>query len=315
VDEPEYPNANDPVRQPGSDAELPPGNHPLEVAARRGIGPLSPYVSEVWHGHARPCVTCGQLVQRDAAECDQCGQDLSSEMIEKMRAHAGPWYVLEHVRPFPGVSLERVIRQLHRGLITETSIIRGPSTDYQWRFAVETPGLCRYFGRCWSCHEEVSATDTYCRSCLSNLLFDQPRPAPAVPPSPKSLASTKPTESTALTGSKVPIADQSPERTERKAPERAAPEARSATPGKPDGARDASNKLEQLSAVVDRTDVPAHEPIWDEPPRIAGIRATWVAVVLLIVVIVVLLFVTQSRSGQTTPPPPATPGTILPVLN
>ena len=139
------------------EADLPPGNHALEVAARQGIGPLSALGRETWHGRALPCVSCGQLVARNAPVCDHCAQDLSKEMLAKMAAHAGPWDVLEHVRPFPGVSLERIVRQIRRGLITETSIIRGPSTDFQWRFAVETPGLCRYFGRC--CCAEARASN------------------------------------------------------------------------------------------------------------------------------------------------------------
>ena len=142
--------------------DLPPGNHPLEVAARRGFGPLSNAVQDAWHGHAIPCVSCGQLAYREDNECEHCGQDLSEEMLEKMRAHAGPWYVLEHVRPFPGVSLERIVRQIKRGVLTETSIVRGPATQHQWRFAVETPGLCRYFGRCWHCHEEIAPEQHYC---------------------------------------------------------------------------------------------------------------------------------------------------------
>ncbi len=89
MDEPERPATTDPEVEvePEPAVELPPGSHPLEVAARRGIGPLSPRGREVWHGHARPCVSCGQLVLHDAAECDECGQDLSQEMLEKMRAN------------------------------------------------------------------------------------------------------------------------------------------------------------------------------------------------------------------------------------
>lgn len=157
-------------------AEPPPGNHPLEVAARRGIGPLSPLGQVIWHGEARPCVSCGHLVLRSQRECDHCGQDLGDRMIEKMRAHAGPWDVFEHLRPFPGVSLERIIRQIRRGVLTETSIVRGPATDFQWRFAVETPGLCRYFGRCWNCHGKVSPSDTRCTACFEHLSFEKPRP-------------------------------------------------------------------------------------------------------------------------------------------
>ncbi|MEK7710912.1 MAG: hypothetical protein AAB341_03360, partial [Planctomycetota bacterium] len=168
----------DPPSPPEFDDSLPPGNHALEIAARAGFGPLSPLGKRAWHGAAAPCVSCGQLVRREETQCDHCGQDLSEEMLDKMRVHAGPWFVLEHVRPFPGVSLERVIRQIRRGLITETSIVRGPSTDYQWRFAVEAPGLSRYFGRCWHCHQQVSQADTYCQHCLSYLSFEKPRPIP-----------------------------------------------------------------------------------------------------------------------------------------
>jgi hypothetical protein len=74
-------------------------------------------------------------------------------------------------RPFPGVTIERIIRQIRRGVITETSIVRGPETGHQWRFAGETPGLCRYFGRCWQCHEHVEAMDSHCPSCLSDMRF------------------------------------------------------------------------------------------------------------------------------------------------
>jgi len=153
--------------------ELPAGNHPLEVAARKGFGPLSKAIEKAWHGEAIPCVSCGQLARRTQNTCDECGQDLSARMIEKMRAHAGPWYVLEHLRPFPGVTLDRIIRQIRRGLITETSIVRGPATDHQWRFAVETPGLCRYFGQCWKCHNEVAPSDSTCTRCRALLTYEQ----------------------------------------------------------------------------------------------------------------------------------------------
>ncbi len=276
MDQPEGSAVTRAPQHPNADSELPPGSHPLEVAARRGIGPLSPFGGDVWHGRTRPCVSCGQLVLRDDEECDHCGQNLSREMIEKMRAHAGPWYVLEHVRPFPGVSLERIIRQIRRGLITETSIVCGPSADYQWRFAVETPGLCRYFGRCWSCHEQVSPSDTYCQHCLSSLSFEQAKPAPDG------------TESTAgADGS------QSPERKQRVQMEDKGKPGLPMPAGQPNAvAPTPSDELKQLSAVVDRADLPAHEPIWDDPPRIGGIRATWIAAAVLAVVIAALMLLT-----------------------
>ncbi len=231
--------------------EMPQGGHPLEIAARRGIGPLSPQAGEIWHGHAQPCVTCGLLVLRDQRECDHCGQDLSDDMIQKMKEHAGPWYVLEHLRPFPGVSLDRIIRQIRRGVLTETSIVRGPATDYQWRFAIESPGLCRYFGKCWRCHREVSGSDTYCPNCLSHLAFEAPKPAAA---------------------KDVPESSDAMVNALRDTPE-----------------------LMELSAALHASDVVRHESVFDEPPRIGGIRATWFAVAILILVIAVLLWITQDR--------------------
>lgn len=245
--------------------EPPPGDHPLEVAARRGIGPLSPLGREVWHGQARPCVSCGHLVLRDQRECDHCGQDLSDEMIKRMRAHAGPWDVFEHLRPFPGVSLERIIRQIRRGLLTETSIVRGPATDFQWRFAAETPGLCRYFGQCWNCHGKVSPSDTYCAACLEYLSFEKPRPA-----------------------------------TTESGPSEHAADSRQPLP----------KELQELTAALDKTQAQRRELIHDEPPRIAGIRATWVAVAMLVLVVAFLLWATRARTQSTAPPQPAAPGWI-----
>ena len=150
----------------------PTGISAVELAARRGIGPLSPLGKRVWHGEARPCVSCGQLVPRTQEVCDQCGQDMSRQMLEKMRRHSGPWYVLEHVRPFPGVSLERLVRQIRRGVLTPTTVVRGPTTYHQWRFAAETPVLSKYLGCCWACQAEVSEADRICRVCRADLDAD-----------------------------------------------------------------------------------------------------------------------------------------------
>ena len=144
----------------------------VEQGAVRSIGPLSPLGKRVWHGESRPCVSCGQLVRRTAARCDQCGQVLSGEMIYRMRQHSGPWYVHEHVRPFPGVSKERLILQIRRGVLTPTTIIRGPGTHHQWRYAAETPGISKYLGVCWACQATVHADDAVCPVCRTNLDSD-----------------------------------------------------------------------------------------------------------------------------------------------
>lgn len=153
----------------------------LERAAQRGIGPLSPLGMKAWHGETSPCVSCGELVHRAQMHCPHCGQDLSLAMITKMQAHSGPWYVLEHVRPFPGVTLERLIRQARRGILAKTTIVRGPTTYHQWRFAAETPGLSKYLGVCWNCQGRVTPESTYCGACdvhLDRVPGEMPEPTP-----------------------------------------------------------------------------------------------------------------------------------------
>jgi RNA polymerase subunit RPABC4/transcription elongation factor Spt4 len=146
-------------------ADLPPGNSAVEIAARSGFGPLSGLSSRAWHGDSRPCVSCGQLVRRESLRCDACGEDLSDDMIGKMKAFAGPWYVHEHVRPFPGVTLDRLVRQIRRGVLTRTTIVRGPTTHHQWRYAAETPGLSKHLWTCWNCQNQVSPGDNVCIEC------------------------------------------------------------------------------------------------------------------------------------------------------
>ena len=166
-------------------------------------------------------------------------------MLEKMRANSGPWFVFEHVRPFTGVSLDLIVRQIRRGVLTEASIVRGPATQYQWRFAAETPGLCRYFGWCWRCHGEVSPSDSQCPKCHAFLGFEPPRPK--------------------------------------------------------SGSVKQSTELRELSAAVDQAEAPAHEDIWDEPPRVGRISVTWIALALIIIVILVLMWITQMRDGVNHP--------------
>lgn len=141
------------------------GAHPVEVAAAAGFGPLSPLVSSVWHGDSRPCVSCGRLIRRNAQKCDACGQDHSPEMIARMEAHAGPWHVLDPIRPFPGVTLERLVRQVHRGVVRPFTIVKGPSTNHQWRYAAEVPELALEMGICAKCQARLGPQMELCPAC------------------------------------------------------------------------------------------------------------------------------------------------------
>jgi RNA polymerase subunit RPABC4/transcription elongation factor Spt4 len=279
--------------------ELPPGDHANEVAARNGFGPLSPLAAEVWHGQAMPCVSCGQLVRRAARECGECGQDLSDEMLDRMLLHAGPWYVHEHVRPFPGVTRERIIRQILRGVLNETSIVRGPETDHQWRFAVETPGLCRYFHKCWNCHGDVAPEQLFCPACLSDLRFFDPpggvasaiessKASPARRHSPAVRASVPGFPLAGVMGGSTRTGDRSPA-SHPAAREREGAAPRAAAPRDP-------VELDRLRAVLKSAPVvAAYDPEADAPPRIFGIRPFWVLGALLIICIILLVAVVQWR--------------------
>lgn len=293
---------HDPLAESGPDDELPPGDHALEVAARNGFGPLSPMAKRVWHGDAIPCVTCGQLVHRDDDRCYHCGQDLRDEMIEKMRAHAGPWYVLEHLRPFPGVALDRIVRQIRRGLITETSIVRGPSTDYQWRFAVETPGICRYFAKCWHCHHAVNPADAYCQSCLSHLSFEKPRPLSAPPatlPEPQASAHATTPQTPSGHGVEATRPTTTPAHSEPRASARAV--APVLVPG---------SELAKLASAVNRLEaIPATD---SKPPSRTSLIAVSLIVVALVVAIIGMLWVASLRRQVTSLPTPATASLLAP---
>lgn len=274
------PAATQPCQQPQTPAggEIPSGDHPLEEAARRGFGPLSPASIENWHGDAHPCVTCGQLVRRNAPTCDDCGQDLSPAMIERMRAHAGPWYVLEHVRPFPGVSVERVIRQVNRGLITETSIVRGPTTDYQWRFAVETPGLCRLFNRCWRCHGEAALAEAQCRTCGASVSFEHP-------------------VSTDVARRAADNSRRTPQRAGR-----ATPATLSGPQGGSIGADGRAGQLALLSAAARSVQRPQAFDGAGDAMRMGGVRLAWIAVIIVIGVFSALVLTTRARVNNVKPP-------------
>ena len=306
---------------PGSSAVeqgLPEGNHPLEIAARTGFGPLSPLAQEVWHGHASPCVSCGQLVQRAARKCAHCGQNLAPRMVEKMRLHAGPWFVLEHLHPFPGVTLDRIIRQIRRGLLTEATIVRGPATDFQWRFAVEIPGLCRYFGRCWNCHDPVTPSASYCPSCLRYLTFEKPTTAPAdmqaikeTPNPTKRNAEREQTTGNMDRGRPPSNAEARSDRGEGLGTTLDASSAREIA-GAPAGTvarrQPHQGDLDMLRAALEEAPVPRHDTADEGPPLILGIRATWIAGVLLTAAVLTLLVVARNRSHSSqTPTTPPTP--------
>lgn len=282
-------NASQP--DPGGLIDYPPGNSAQEIAARRGFGPLSARGREVWHGDSLPCVSCGQLVRRPAATCTDCGEDLSAGMIERMRAYAGPWYVLEHVRPFPGVTHERLIRQIRRGVLTGTTIVRGPTTDHQWRFAAETPGLSKHLGVCWNCHSRVSTEDSVCVGCGSALgeLTDGASGKPvstgevAFRPDAAAISSSG---GGAASGGIAAVEAQDVVHRSRP-PGASVPRLPSPIPE--------SHAIRELQTAV-RTFPRTTAPEVD-PPRLGSVRASWITAGIVVAFVAVLLVVVGARES------------------
>lgn len=242
--------------------EDPPGNSAVEIAARAGFGPLSAIGRQIWHGDSRPCVSCGQLARRNAATCPSCGESLTPDMLKKMQAHAGPWYVLEHVRPFPGVTFERLLRQIKRGVLTPSTIVRGPTTNHQWRYAAETPGLSKHLGLCWNCQTNVGSGEGTCLACGANLgeLTDD-----ATPASTWQSHTMFPQPSPNATTQSMPAID--------------------------------SPQLQALrSAVVEPP--PAAEEMAPTPDRVGSFKVSWIVIAILIITTATLVAVVQFRNAS-----------------
>ncbi|MCP4248030.1 MAG: hypothetical protein GY778_13365 [bacterium] len=271
----------------------PTGLSAVELAAKRGIGPLSPVGQRVWHGNARPCVSCGQLVERRAGVCEHCGQELNPDVLAKMGRHSGPWYVLEHVRPFPGVSLERLIRQVRRGVLTPTTVVRGPTTFHQWRFAAETPVLSKYLGCCWACQSNVVESDIACIECGRNL--------------------------------NGPFGDDGEAVVDRTGDTDEAVEAQSAAfvgAGAAAGAATVAghaDELAKLRAAVTTLPAAGRMQTVSAPATVGRVRVSWIVAALLVLIVAAVLVMVQIRAGvrDGTPDeaPPSRAKTTVPDLS
>jgi len=80
----------------------------------------------------------------------------------------GPWFVLDEVNPSgPGVSWKKMLSLIERGKVTPETIVRGPATGGQWRFAGQSPSVATRLGLCWSCQSPLPPvrTASVCEQC------------------------------------------------------------------------------------------------------------------------------------------------------
>jgi hypothetical protein len=87
-------------------------------------------------------------------------------MRQATKARIGPWYVLQTRNPAaPGMKLATLQALVRKGLVTPTSIVRGPTTHQLWKTAARVKGLSRELGRCYGCGERIHPIAETCPHC------------------------------------------------------------------------------------------------------------------------------------------------------
>jgi len=130
-------------------------------------------------GPQAPCVYCGRLIDRGADRCPHCRTSYSFAVRKASREVAGDWFYLDPRNPSGrGVSFETLIKMVEKGRIKRDSVVRGPTTHFDWMYAAETPRLAKYLGLCPHCFAEAKPEDTFCDHCQLNM---NERPAEARP--------------------------------------------------------------------------------------------------------------------------------------
>lgn len=130
-------------------------------------------------GPQAPCVYCGQVIDRIADRCPHCRTSYSFAVRKASREVIGDWSYLDPRNPSGrGVTFETLIKMIEKGRIKRDSVVRGPTTHYDWTYAAAAPRLAKYLGVCPHCFAEAKPEDTYCDQCQLNM---NERPAEARP--------------------------------------------------------------------------------------------------------------------------------------
>jgi hypothetical protein len=105
-------------------------------------------------------------VSADLKRCKSCGGFFDPLSRQASQNAMGPWFIRDPRRPFrPGCSYETLKHLVARGRVTQTTVLRGPSTRQNWSFAARAPGVANLLGICHNCQREVNPDDERCRAC------------------------------------------------------------------------------------------------------------------------------------------------------
>ncbi|MFA7237233.1 MAG: zinc ribbon domain-containing protein [Phycisphaeraceae bacterium] len=112
------------------------------------------------------CPYCGNTQTEPEDRCAACGGFFDPLSLKVTQQHMGPWFVRDRNNPFrPGCSFEVLVRQIEKGKLKPTTIIRGPTTKQYWSVARHVPGVSHLLGYCHNCGAHVDANAESCGKC------------------------------------------------------------------------------------------------------------------------------------------------------
>lgn len=120
------------------------------------------------------CPYCGHAQHDPADRCTACGGFFDPLSRKVSQQHMGPWFIRDSKMPFrPGCSYDVIVKQVERGRIKPTTIMRGPTTRQYWSIARNVPGVAHLLGYCHECGHRVDPKDAQCPKCRQP--FNRPR--------------------------------------------------------------------------------------------------------------------------------------------
>jgi len=144
---------------------VPPEEEPGETGEEE-MPALKPEVSE--EERVSVCQSCGKEFPGEGILCPLCS---AGSALKKAAAQKeGVWSVLgDGTKMLAGLDFEEVLGMVRMGEITRYTTVKGPSTDYEWKYASETPRLCRYLNICHNCGARVETGQVFCHVCGEDL--------------------------------------------------------------------------------------------------------------------------------------------------
>lgn len=112
------------------------------------------------------CPYCGNTQSAPADRCGACGGYFDELSLKATQEHMGPWFIRDSQNPYrPGCTYEVLLKQVQRGKITPTTILRGPTTRQFWSVARNVPGISHLLGYCHACGAHVEHGTDACGQC------------------------------------------------------------------------------------------------------------------------------------------------------